>query len=97
MIQNLSGYPPPDRIPREYLSGTTSQEEARVHAVAFLRAVFKETSNLITELRNEGMRSHDQIVDSFSTYMSEGMTCDWHGDKRQSFYDKVNSGASKVR
>ena len=68
--------------------------------LVFLRAVFKEASKVITELRTslpEGMDCHDQIVDLFSKHMSEGMTCDEHGDKRQSFYDNVFSGARKVR
>jgi hypothetical protein len=81
--------------------GTTSQQEACVHAVAYLRGVFKEASQLtITELRKpfpEGMDCHNQIVDLFSKNMSEGMSWESHGDKRLSFYDEVHSGASQVR
>ncbi|KIL64218.1 hypothetical protein M378DRAFT_628828 [Amanita muscaria Koide BX008] len=94
-----TGYPPTDKKAYTYLTRATSQEEARVHAVAFLRAVFKEASKLITEFREslpEGMGGHDQIVDLFSKYMSKGMTWDSHGDQRQSFYDNVGSGASTL-
>ncbi|KAK2463741.1 hypothetical protein APHAL10511_004234 [Amanita phalloides] len=94
-----TGYPPPDKSAHVYLSGTTEQQEARVHAVAFLRAVFKEASKLITELREplpKGTDCHDQIVDSFSKYMSEGMRWDSHGAKRRSFYEKVKSGAVEL-
>ena len=73
---------------------------ALVHAVAFLRAVFEQASKLIIELRKplpEGIGRHDRIVDLFSKHMSEGMRWGSHGDKRLSFYDKVDSGASKVR
>lgn len=82
-----------------YLCGTTSQQEASVHAVAFLMAVFKQTSDVITELRTshpEGM-DYTRIVDLFNKYMSEGMSFDSHGDKRRTFYDKVDSAARKVR
>jgi hypothetical protein len=92
-FKNLSGYPPPDKIPRAYISGTTTQEEARVHAIAFLKAVFKEASKLITKLR----KRHAEIPGLFSEYMSEGMTFNSHGDKRRSFYDKVDLSARKVR
>ncbi|KAK2467168.1 hypothetical protein APHAL10511_000717 [Amanita phalloides] len=92
-----TGYPPPDKKARAYLSGTTSQMEARVHAEAFLRAVFKEASNLITKLRKTLPKHMDnQIVDLFSKYMSEGMSWNSHGDKRQSFYDKVVLAAVKL-
>jgi hypothetical protein len=77
-----------------------SPEDSRVHAIAFLRAVFKEASKLITELRKplpQDMDCHGQIVDLFSKYMSEGMNTESHGDNRRSFYDKVLLGASKVR
>ncbi|KAM6499175.1 hypothetical protein JOM56_004683 [Amanita muscaria] len=96
---NETGYPPADKKAYAYLTGTTSQEEARVHAVAFLRAVFKEASKLITMFREslpEGMGGHDQIVDLFSKYMSKDMTWDSHGDQRQSFYNNVGSGASTL-
>ncbi|KAF8347959.1 hypothetical protein F5887DRAFT_672674 [Amanita rubescens] len=94
-----TGYPPPDEKARDYLSWRVSPEDSRVRAAAFLRAVFKEASKLITELRKplpEGTDCHDQIVDLFSKYMSEGMRWESHGDKRRSFYDKVHSGASKL-
>lgn len=71
-----------------------------MHAVAFLRAVFKEASQLIAELRKpfpEGVDCHNQIVNLFSKHMSEGMKWGSHGDKRRSFYDKVHSAASQVR
>jgi hypothetical protein len=50
--------------------------EARVHAIAFLRAAFKEASTVITDLRKPfsgGMIRHDRIAGLFSEYMSEGM------------------------
>lgn len=70
--------------------------DARVHAVAFLRAVFNEASKVITNLRVEGV-DHHQTVNLFSKYMSEGMNCESHGKNRRSFYDNVVSGASQVR
>ena len=83
-----------------YLSGTGTQREARVHAVAFLRAVFKEASKLIAELRKPFPKDedcHNQIVDLFSKHMSEGMKWGSHGEKRQLFYSRVNLGADEVR
>ena len=96
-LKDLSGYPPPDKTARAYLSWTTSQQEARVHAVAFLRAVFQVASELITDLRRVGKNSHEQIVDSFRKHMSDGMKWGSHGAQRLSFYDKVDSGAREVR
>ena len=66
---------------------------ARVHAVAFLESVFNEASKDITNLRVEGLDRHNQTVNLFSKYMSEGMNCGSHGENRLSFYDNVVSGA----
>ncbi|KIL61713.1 hypothetical protein M378DRAFT_42226, partial [Amanita muscaria Koide BX008] len=62
-LKYLSGYPPPDKKAPTYLSGTVSQKEARVHAVAFLRVVFQVASKRIAHLCEEGKYSYDQIAD----------------------------------
>ena len=43
------------------------------------------------------MYGHNDVVALFSQYMSEGMSLESHGHQRQSFYNKVALGASKVR